>query len=118
METSEGTKYAALGASSADVAGLVLGTSISTSDTEHYVEGTLQAKSGSNRLGYSTDTQTYGTTTSTQSTVHCASKWEDSTVVITSVGLAFSSNDCAAGSWFELYRKREFDKTKIKLWVY
>lgn len=119
--SNEGSTYRytdATGAGS-DTSGLVIARQqTSETATEHYFETTLKAKSGEQRFSLSRTVQTWGTTTTSQEYGYSGGKWEDSAVQVTSIGLAFTSNNCLAGSWFELYRKREFDKTKVTLWVY
>lgn len=118
--TSEGSTflYSDGGGTPGAASGLMMAKSSTTAATEHRFSATLQAKSGSNRLGYSTDSTTFGTGATQQAHGTCGCKWEDTGVVIKTLGLEFSASDCEPGSWFELYRMREFDKTKVILWVY
>ena len=115
--TSEGSRYHYVSGTDATTTGLVVARTVSTAG-EHYFTAFLQAKSGSNRLGYSTDVVTWGTTTTTQDLGKIGCKREDTGVVVRSVGLAFDNNDCDAGSHFTLYRRPQLNKTKIKIWVY
>lgn len=102
----------------ATTAGMVIAQSKDAEDGVSLVEATLVARTGEFRLGWSTDAQTAGTGASKTYSGANTCKWEDSTTQITSLGLGFTSNDVLTGSWFNVYRRPRFDKTKITLWVY
>lgn len=117
--SNEGSTYRLTSSStSVDTSGLVLSVMSQVEPAELRFCGYMRAKAGANRLGFAESTETFGTTTSTQEHMRSGYKWEDTAVEITTVGLAFSGNDCLTGSWFELYRRPEFDKTELTLWVY
>lgn len=111
--SNEGSSY---NFASTTTAGLLLGTNAST-DGSHYITSTLLASEGK-RFTHTQHVHELGNTTSNVEADFIGSKWNDSTE-ITSLGAATSqTGSIGTGSWFDLYRRPQFDKTPLTLWVY
>jgi hypothetical protein len=79
----------------------------------------LYAASGQYRFGYSLSSHTTGTATTATETQYITSKLHDDSVQFTSLGIqSTQTDDIEPGSWFDLYRRPQFNKTPLKLWVY
>ena len=96
------------GGASATTTDLVVGTAITAGPESHAIKTRIEAKSGSNRRIHSIDASDVDIFT-------ISAAWSATTTRLTSLGL---SGRIDTGSKFTLYRKPQFDKTKLTLWVY
>tara|TARA_R110002020_G_scaffold207256_3_gene412677 strand:+ start:15713 stop:16480 length:768 start_codon:yes stop_codon:yes gene_type:complete len=106
------------GSASLTHAGMAVARCTGAESETHFFTARLLAKSGQFRFAQSHDASTSGTGSTANEAKLLYSKWEDSTTEITTLGLATSSIASQAGSWFDVYRRPQFDKTKLTLWVY
>lgn len=103
-------------------AGLLLASAVKKGtgeDLQAYLHAHLHAATGVTRFGYSECVVSTSATSAETDSSFIGYKWEDISTTVTSLGITSdSANQIGAGSWFELSRIREFNKTKITLWVY
>ncbi len=114
--SSEGTQTE--GSDVANLDGLTIGYSASTGTDSHLISAEFEAATGQTRHSFATSSTSTSSGKAFTAARILAGKWADSTTQITSLGLGPSTGTIAAGSYFELYRKPDFAKSKITLWVY
>ena len=90
--------------------GLQIAEADNAEAAEIRITADLHLSTGIPRMGNSYTAQSNGTIK------HFAYALDNTTTEITSLGI--SSADIDSGSYFYLYRRPQFNKTKLKLWVY
>ena len=115
----DGYSYNGQTAGTGTAGGLALARSNGSEAQYIMLWSTLYASTGQYRLAYGYSSHTSGTTAAGTENITYASKLHDTTTKFTSLGVqSAQTNDLGAGSWFDLYRRPQFDKTPLKIWVY
>lgn len=105
-------------AAATSAAGLIVARNIGNTFAadETQFKANLIAASGVNRMGVSQFTTTRATGSSQQmGSSHC--KWEQDSVSILKLGLAFTAA-CEPGSYFDLYRRPRLKGRTLTLWMF
>lgn len=115
--SNEGQSYAKSDATHGTGTGLAVAAVISTSTEEVTFWSDLRFRHGEQKMCQGMATSTWGTATSNNSVGMYAGKWEDTSTVIKTLGLAPTySSSILAGSSFKLYRRPT--TAKVTIWVY
>lgn len=100
------------GTGSTGVAGLQVAEADGAEAAEIKLAAELDITTGRPRMGYSFTADSSGVIK------HFAHGFDDTTTEITQLGLRSAGTGLQAGSEFHLYRRPQFNKTKLKLWIY
>lgn len=101
------------------VGGLLVAIGTGSARGEHRVRSDFLTDRTNNRIIIGDDNFTYGATTTLTQVRDITGKWEDTSTTVTSLGLVTSlADNIIEKSFFDLYRRPQFDQTKIKIWVY